>query len=82
MGDDRRVCRSRGDRLVHSATEAVRDQIGWLVGWWLNVPATCECISGTEKLQIKRSHLVQSQKTDTGPARPSNDPTTPGAWPG
>ena len=22
--------------------------VGWLVGWLLNVPATCECILGTD----------------------------------
>ena len=24
---------------------------GWFVGWLLNVPATCECISGTDLLR-------------------------------
>ena len=28
-----------------------RAEVGWLVGWLLNVPATCECISGTDLLR-------------------------------
>ena len=64
------------------------------VCWLLNVPATCEYISGTELLrhftcchtEIKVAdqtfHLTQSQYTDTGPTSPSTDPLTPGAWQG
>ena len=66
----------------------------WLVGWLLvNVPATCECISGTDLLNFTcchteievadpTFHLIQSQYTDTGPTSPSADPITPGAWQG
>ena len=66
-----------------------------LVGWLLNVPATCQCISGTNlrrqflraatlrwKLSDQTFHLTQSQYTDTGPTSPSADPITPGAWQG
>ena len=60
------------------------------VGWLLNVPATCECISGTDLLNFTCYHtdievadqtfyLTQSQYTDTGPTSPSTDPITPGA---
>ena len=65
------------------------------VGWLLNVPATCECISGTDLLRQfygaatleievadQTSYLTQSQYTDTGPTSPSADPITPGAWQG
>ena len=64
----------------------------WLVACLLNVPATCECISGTDLLsnftcchtEIKAAdptfHLTQSQYTDTGLTSPSADPITPGAW--
>ena len=66
---------------------------GWLVGWLLNVPATCECISGTYLLNFTCCHteievvdqtfyLTQSQYTDTGPTSPNADPITPGAWQG
>ena len=61
--------------------------------WLLNVPATCECISGTDLLSFtcchteieaanQTFHLTRSQYTDTGPACPSTDPITPGAWQG
>ena len=64
-----------------------------LVGWLLNVPATCKCISGTDlhnfmccHTEIEAAdqtfHLTQSQYTDTGPTSPSADPITPGAWQG
>ena len=64
-----------------------------LVGWLLHVPATCECISGTDLLNCtcchaetevagQTFHLTQSQYTDTGPTSPSTDPITPGAWQG
>ena len=63
------------------------------VGWLLNVPATCECISWTNLLDCtcchteievtdQTFHLTQSQYTDTGPTSPSTDPITPGAWQG
>ena len=66
---------------------------GWLVGWLLNVPATCQCTSRTDLLtctcchtEIEVAdptfHLTQSQYTDTGPTSPSTDPITPGAWQG
>ena len=67
---------------------------GLFVCWLLNVPATCECISGTicsDNLtcchtEIKAAdqtfHLTQSQYTDTGLTSPSTDPITPGAWQG
>ena len=65
-----------------------------LVGWLLNVPATCECISGTDLLghftcchtEIEIAdptfYLTQSQYTNTGPTSPSADLITPGAWQG
>ena len=64
------------------------------IGWMLNVPATCECISRTDLLRhyyvlphkYRRcgSNFLptQSQYTDTGPTSPSTDPITPGAWQG
>ena len=66
---------------------------GLFVGWLLNVPATCECISGSDlhnftfcHTEIEAAdqtfHLTQSQYTDTGPTSPSADPITPGAWQG
>ena len=70
------------------------EEVCLLVGWLLNVPATCECISGTDLLrqftcchtEIEVAdptfHLTQSQYTDTGPTSPSADPITPGAWQG
>ena len=62
----------------------------------LNVPATCECLSGTDMLRqnyFTRCHteievadqtfcLTLSQYSDTGPTSPSTDPITPGAWQG
>ena len=62
-----------------------------VVCWLLNVPATCECISGTDLLSFTcchteievadpTLHLTQSQYTDTGPTSPSTNPITPGAW--
>ena len=60
------------------------------VFWLLNVPATCECISGTDLLRQfnvlqhwDRScrsifYLTQSQYTDTRPTSPSTDRITPG----
>ena len=64
-----------------------------VVCWLLNVPATCECVSGTDLLrqfftcchtEIEVAdptfHLTQSQYIDTGPTSPSTDPITPGAW--
>ena len=56
------------------------------VGWLLNVPATCECISGTDLLRQftcchteievadQTFYLTQSQYTDTGPTSPNADP--------
>ena len=72
---------------------AERRFLVFVVGWLLNVPATCECISGTDLLNFTRCHteievadqtfyLTQSQYTDTGPTSPSADPITPGAWQG
>ena len=67
---------------------------GFVVCWLFNVPATCECISGTDLLRqvyvlphwdrTCRSNflLTQSQYTDTGPTIPNTDPITPGAWQG
>ena len=60
------------------------------VGWLLNVPAICECIGldnftccHTEiEVADQTFHLTQSQYTDIGPASPSTDPITPGAWQG
>ena len=62
-------------------------------GWLLNVPAKCECISGTDLLNDtccrtetevsdQTFYLTQSQYTDTGPTSPGTDPLTPGAWQG
>ena len=59
----------------------------------LNVPATCECISGTDLLNFTCCHteievadptfdLTQSQYTDTGLTSSSTDPIMPGAWQG
>ena len=59
---------------------------GLFVSWLLNVPATCQCISGTDLLrhftcchtEIEVAdptfHLTQSQYADTGPTSPSTDP--------
>ena len=60
----------------------------FFVCWLLNVPATCECISGTDLLRQfyvlphstvievaeQTFHLIQSQYTDTEPTSPSTDP--------
>ena len=67
----------------------------FFVGWLLNVPATCKCISGTDLLRqyYVLSHwdrscrpnflrLTQSQYTDTWLISPSTDPIPPGAWQG
>ena len=65
--------------------------MGWFVGWLLNVPATCKCISGADLLNFmcchtetevadQTFHLTQSQYTE--PTSPSADPITPGAWQG
>ena len=62
-----------------------------IVRWLLNVPATCECISGTDLLNFmcchteievteQTFHLTQSQYTDTGPTSPIAEPISPGAW--
>ena len=59
--------------------------------WLLNVPATCECISGTDLLNFDcchteievadpTFHLTQSQYTDTRLTSPSTDPITSGTW--
>ena len=60
----------------------------------LYVPATCECISGTDLLRHftcchtkivvadQTFYLTQPQYTDTGPTSPCADPITPGAWQG
>ena len=61
--------------------------------WLLNVPATCECISGTDLLSFTcchtetevadpTFHLTQSQCTHTRLTDPSTDPIKPGAWQG
>ena len=64
--------------------------------WLLDVPATCECISGTDLIRSdyftcrhteievadQTFYLTQSQYTDTGPTSPNADPITPGAWQG
>ena len=64
------------------------------VGWLLNVPATCKCISGTDLLRQFyvlphwdrncRSNFLPHPvtDTDTGPTSPSTDPIMPGAWQG
>ena len=63
------------------------------VCWLLNVPVTCECISGTDlrrqlyvlphlEVADPTFHLTQSQYTDTEPTSPSTDPITPGALQG
>ena len=73
--------------------ERERERERELVGWLLNVPVTCECISGTDLHNFTCCHteievadqtfnLTQSQYTDTGPTSPSADPITPGAWQG
>ena len=50
---------------------------GLFVGWLLNVPGKCKCISGTD---LHRQFYVLPQYTDTGPTSPSTDPITPGSW--
>ena len=41
-----------GGSGVGGAVDMLRGGGGVLfVGWWLNVPATCECISGTDLLR-------------------------------
>ena len=71
----------------------VNSKVCLLVGWLLNVPATCECISGTDLLNFTccqteievadpTFYLTQSQYTDNGPTSPSTDPTMPGTWQG
>ena len=60
----------------------------WIVVCWLlNVPATCECISGTDlfnftcchtEVEVADFYLTLSQYTCTGPTSPSTDPITPG----
>ena len=65
----------------------------WLAGCLLNVPAAGWCISGTDRLNCACCHteievagetfyFAQSPYTDTGPASPSADPISPGAWQG
>ena len=41
---------SRGKRIRKSG-KVRRKQVCLLVGWLLNVPATCQCISGTDPLR-------------------------------
>ena len=71
---------------IYIYIERERD-VCWLVA---DVPATCECISGTDLLNFmcchteidvadQTFHLTQSQYTDTGPTSPSTDPIMPGA---
>ena len=89
MKDNRWAVRSIDNRwAIQRERERERD-----VCWLLNVPATCECISGTDLLNFtcckpeievadQTFHLTRSQYTDTGPTSPSTDPITPGAWQG
>ena len=92
----------RGDRRVQGTrSRCVARAFPWLihvlatdigVGWLLNVPATCGCISETgicsdnftcchTEIEVADPtfHLTQSQYTDTGPTSPSTDPITPDA---
>ena len=80
---------SRG-RAVSSA---LNTEVFLFVGWLLNVPATCKCISGRlrtilrtatlrEKLQIKRSTSPSHSIMTPGRPVPVLDPITPGAWQG
>ena len=79
--------------LVGALTIETGMMIQLFVGWLLNVPASCECISGMDLLNFTCCHteteaadqtfyLTQSQYTDTGPTSPNTDPITPGAWQG
>ena len=43
-------CGSTHNCPSRSVPEIHKHVAGWLVGWLLNVPATCECISGTDLL--------------------------------
>ena len=64
------------------------------VGWLLNVPATCECISATDlidnftcchaetEVADPTFYLTQSQYADTGPTSPDANPIMSGAWQG
>ena len=42
----------------------------------------CMCCHTEIEVADQTFHLTQSQYTDTGPASPSTDPITPGAWQG
>ena len=45
-------CLSHVWKLKHCPSRPVNDElVCWLVGWLLNVPATCECISGTDLIR-------------------------------
>ena len=94
-GDRPAVCRSRGGhRLVGlvvkaSASRAVCLLVGCLTsqqqasvsqGRICSDNFTC-CHPGIE-VPDPTFHLTQSQYTDIGPASPSPDPITPGAWKG
>ena len=77
-----------------SSLESTKIFVCLFVGWLLNVPAACECISGricsdnwtcchTEiEVADPTFYLTQSQFIDTGPTSPSADAITPGAWQG
>ena len=84
-----RFCKSLVSLLIPFSATGKVDVVCWL----LNVPATCQCISGTDLLiftcchtEIEVAdptfHLTRSQYTDNGPTSPRTDPITPGAWQG
>ena len=39
------------EKLKGTYPGVTESEVGLLVGWLLNVPATCECISGTDLLR-------------------------------
>ena len=81
------------DTSEHRPSQLSPVSVCWLVGWLLNVPATCECTSGTglhnftcchAEIEVADPtfHLTQSQYTHTGQTSPRADPIPPGAWQG
>ena len=88
LGTPNILCKAFQGSLIESGG-------GLFVGWLLNVPATCQCVS-QERIcsdnftcchtEIEAAdptfHLTQSQYTDTGSTNPSTHPITSGAWQG
>ena len=59
-----------------------------LVGWLINVPATCQRIYSDNfmcchtEIEVADQTFYLTQYTDIGPTSPSTDPIMPGVWQG